>query len=423
MKIYMRNPFVSVVPIFFSTLILLSLTGCGGGGNPAVDDQVFAVAIQGDGKIIAAGDSFNGGNYLWSIALARYNSNGSLDTTFGAGGKALTDFGGGARAVAIQSDGKIVAAGYSYDSPYNFLLVRYNSNGKLDAGFGSGGVVLTNMGGAATAVAIQSDNKIVAAGYFYNGIGYDFAVARYNSNGTLDATFGLGGRVNTMMGGLGAGASGIAIQTIDSKILVAGGSCLIRYNTNGTLDPSFGFGSGMVCTGSYHEQTSGVGIQSNGQILAAGSSYNGIGSYDLALTRFNIDGSPDNSFSIGGRAVTSAMSLYALAPTTVVPDPVSGKIVVAGYSQYEFVLARYNSDGTPDTSFASGGAILTTGGGYWSNDSLVRDIAVQTDGMIVVAGRTYKDDVNGYDFALARHNSNGSIDTSFGTGGKVTTGF
>ncbi len=422
MKINMRNPFVQLVPIVLTMLVLVSLSGCGGGGDTASDDHAFAVAIQSDGKVIAAGDSYSGNNG-WSFALVRYNSNGSLDTSFGAGGKVLTIIGAGARAVAIQSDGKIVAAGYSYISPNNFVLSRYNSDGSLDTTFGAGGVLLTDMGGGASALAIQSDGKIVAAGYSYTGYGYDFALARYDSNGMLDATFGFGsGKVFAMGGVMGGGASSVAIQA-DGKIVAAGGSALIRCNSDGSLDTTFGGGHGMVTTNPYYEQTSGVAIQPDGQILAAGSSYNnGAGSYDLALTRYNGDGSFDTAFASNGSAITTAMSLYPLSSAKVVPDPLSGKIVAAGYSQYLFVLARYNSNGSPDTSFASGGAILTTGSVYWSNDSVVHDSAVQSDNKIVLAGSSYKDDVNGYDFALARLNSDGSLDTSFGTGGQVTTG-
>lgn len=421
MKINMRIPLISFVPIALSTLILLTLTACGGGGgSPVFNDHAFAVAIQSDRKIVAAGETFSSSNG-WCVSLARYTSNGSLDTSFGNGGKELTVVSGGATAVAIQNDGKIVVAGY--DHIYSFVLVRFNSDGSLDTSFGNSGQALTNLGGGASAIAIQSDGRIVAAGYSYNTYGYDFALTRYNSNGTLDVTFGSHGAVISDVSAYsikGGGASGVAIQP-DGKIVAAGGSYLIRYNIDGSLDPTFGFG-GKVLSGSYYETTSGVGIQADGRIVAAGSSYNGMGSYDFALTRYNIDGSPDFTFNGSGRAVTPVMSLYPLAPATVVPDPVSGKIVAAGYSQYQFVLARYNSDGSPDTTFASVGEIITTGGGYWSNNSFVNDIAVQSDGKIVLAGSSYKDDVSGYDFALARLNSDGSLDTGFGTGGKVSTG-
>lgn len=417
----MRNPYFLVVSIVLSTLALLTLTGCNGGGDKGPNDHALAVAMQSDGKIVAAGDSYND-NSGWSFALVRYNSNGSLDTTFGTGGKVLTSIGAGIRDIVIQGDGKIVAAGYSYITPNNFVLVRYNSNGSLDTNFGSGGMVLTTLGGGVTALAVQAtDGKIVAAGYSFNGIGNDFALARYNTNGTIDTTFGFGGTVITASGGMGAGASDVAIQS-DGKILAAGGSYLIRYNSDGSLDISFGTG-GVVTTSSYNETS--VATQADGKILAAGSYYMGPGGYGLALARYiSTDGSIDTTFASSGRATIAAMSLYNLSTTSVVPQS-NGNIVVAGYSQYQFVLARYNSTGFPDTSFASGGVIFATGGSYWSNDSVVRNIAVQattTDGKIVLVGSSYKDDASGYDFALARLDSLGNLDTTFGTGGKVITG-
>jgi uncharacterized delta-60 repeat protein len=426
MKIYMRNLIAPLAPVVLSIFILLSLTACGGGGTPSINDQAFAVAVQSDGKIVAAGDSYSDNNG-WSFALVRYNGNGSLDPAFGTGGKVLTNLHGGARAVAIQSDGKILAAGYSYLYPGNFVLVRYNSDGSLDTTFGYGGIVQTTMGGAVSTLAIQSDGRIVAGGYSYNGYGYDFAVARYFSNGTLDPIFS-GGAVITANPYLNSGVTSVAIQS-DGSILAAGGSSLIRYNIDGSPDMTFG-NLGTVTTGSNYEKISGVAIQAGGQILAAGSAYNGVGGDDLILTRLNyIDGSIDTSFGSGGRIVAPAMSLYNLTSTSVVANQTTGKIVVAGYAQDQFaqdyfvVLARYDSYGIPDTSFASTGALLASAAGLWGNSGHVRNIAVQADGKIVVAGNTYQNDTNGYDFSLARFGSDGSVDNTFGTNGRVTTGF
>ncbi len=391
------------------SLLVLSF-GCGGkgGGDTTVNDHAYSVAIQSDGKIIAAGDSYDGAGHRWSFALSRYNSNGALDGSFGGGGKVLTPLDGGVRAIAVQSDGKIVAAGYNYDTTF-LLLARYNGNGSLDADFGVGGTVLTNMGGAIIAVALQSDGKIVATA----GVN----LVRYNSDGSLSATFGWGGKVI-----MRDGASSIALQG-DGKIVVAGGSRLARYNGDGSLDTTFG-AAGEVITTSPYEQSSGVALQGDGKIVAAGSSYNGIGSYDFALTRYEGDGAPDTTFAGSGRVVTPVHSLYTLAPTTVIPDAASGKIVAAGYSSYQFVITRHNRDGSPDMSFVDGGKIITTGYDYWGGvSSSVSDLAVQEDGKIVVVGSSDKGDVKGSDFALARHNGDGSIDAAFGVNGKVITGF
>jgi uncharacterized delta-60 repeat protein len=263
-----------------------------GGSN----HRVRSVAIQSDGKIVAAGNSRNGN---WDFALARYNTDGSLDTSFDSGGKVTTDFGGGndrAYSVAIQSDGKIVAAGYSSNGSNNdFALARYNTDGTLDTNFDSGGKVTTDFGGGndyAFSVAIQSDGKIVAAGRGSNG-GDDFALVRYNTDGTLDTNFDSGGKVTTDFGGDDDQAYSVAIQS-DGKIVVAGlsytgsnnGFALVRYNTDGTLDTSFD-SDGKVTTaiGGTNDRAYSVAIQSDGKIVAAGYSYSGI-SQDFALVRY-----------------------------------------------------------------------------------------------------------------------------------------
>lgn len=411
-------------------LLLLSfLSGCGNSTevNRTNNDRAYAVTIQGDGRIIAAGESYNGSNFSRSFALVRYNRDGTLDMSFGSGGKVLTTMGEGtARALVIQNDGKIVVAGYSI-APALLLLVRYNNNGSLDTTFGSGGIVQSAVGqrAAALAVALQEDGRIVAAGYSYNGSGNDFLLIRFHGNGTLDSTFGSGGIVTTRTTAYlitGSEVSSVAIQT-DGRIVAAGGSYLIRYNSDGSLDSTFGI-DGKVVTGSYYEQTSGVTIESGNKILAAGTSYDGIGSYDFALTRYNNDGSLDITFADSGRAVTAVRSLYPLSPATVALDPVTGRIVAAGFSRYQSVITRHNSDGTADPSFASGGKIIATADYYWGGaNSFVQNIALQSDGRIVVAGSAYKDEVKGDDFALAQLNSNGSIDTAYANGGQVTTGF
>ena len=175
----------------------------------------------------------------------RYNTNGSLDTNFGTGGIVTTSIGSVndyASALGIQSDGKIVVAGYSYNSSskFHFALVRYNTNGSLDTTFGTGGIVTTAVGSSydyAHALGIQSDGKIVVAGSSSNGSKYNFALVRYNANGTLDTGFGTGGVVTTSIGSNWDSAYGLGIQS-DGKILAAGYSgngsnydfALVRYN-------------------------------------------------------------------------------------------------------------------------------------------------------------------------------------------------
>ena len=337
--------------------------------NPDHEDYGQATAIQSNGKIVVAGYSFNGNDT--DFALARYNSDGTLDTSFDSDGKVTTDFGSSddfCGAIAIQSDGKIVVAGHSNDGTgWDFALARYNSNGTLDTSFDGDGTVITPIGTGNDfdgAIAIQGDGKIVAAGYSND----DFALARYNSDGSFDSNFGSGGKVITPIG--------------------SGG-----------------------------DYVHALAIQSNGKLVAAGSSYNG-SNYDFALVRYNSDGSVDTNFGSGGKVITSFGSDGDYAYAVVIQS--DGKIVAAGDSELslpassypDFALARYNSDGSLDTSFGSGGKVTTSNGA-------VGGAALQSDGKIVVVGAIFNGSNN--DFALARYNSNGSLDTSFGSGGKVTT--
>ncbi len=174
-------------------------------------DCARAVAIQADGKIVAAGYSGHG-DVMYDFLLARYTTSGKLDGSFGSGGKVLTDVGVDdyAFSVAVQPDGKIVAAGLSTaKGSGDFALVRYTKSGALDASFGSGGKVLTDLGAnsydGASAVAVQADGKIVAAGFSRAKGSGDFALVRYTTSGKLDASFGLGGKVLTNLGGARTG--------------------------------------------------------------------------------------------------------------------------------------------------------------------------------------------------------------------------
>jgi len=222
--------------------------------GPTSDDFVQALALQPDGKIVAAGVDFVAGRVGPSdFALARYRPDGSLDPTFGSGGKVTTDFASASdfgNALLLQPDGKIVVAGYSFQGtvgPSSFALARYDTEGKLDPTFGSGGEVTTDLGpaGTAWAVALQPDGKIVAAGSGRPGI---FALARYNPNGTLDPAFGSGGKLTTAFGPRDEGQASALVLQPDGKMVAAGWSntctygdfALARYRPDGSLDSSFG---------------------------------------------------------------------------------------------------------------------------------------------------------------------------------------
>lgn len=381
--------------------------------NGGSEDLGYGVAVQSDGKIVEAGFSLESTCPCRDFALARYTPRGALDPTFGTGGIVRTDFGTNsadeAFAVAIQSDGKLVAAGLSdSNGSFDFALARYNSDGTLDTTFGTGGKVLTDLGSTssdiAVAVALQANGKIVAAGqYNANTISSDFAVVRYNSDGTLDGTFGTGGKLLTDLGSQDV-ANAMALQS-DGKIVVGGTStagtsssfdfALVRYNSDGTLDGTFGTGGAVLTdfsgSGSF-DQAFAVAIQSDGKILAAGGS----GAEDFALARYTSSGTLDTSFGTGGTTTSSVGAdgsvAYALEIQT------DGKIIAAGTASNDFALARYGVSGLLDSSFGTGGVVLTSFGAF---DDEARALAIQSNGRIVAAGDSSQ--TTGYDFALARY--------------------
>ena len=350
----------------------------GTGGKVIADlsdfDSGNDVALQTDGKLIVAGSSLNGNDI--DFALTRYNRDGSLDTTFGIGGKVTTDFGGDrfdhGYAVTIQPDGKIIMAGESNVSANisDFAVARYNTDGSLDTTFDSDGKVITDFSNFARGadIVLQPDGKIVVAGASWDGNNFDFALASYNTDGSLDMTFDTDGKVTLDLGGFDQG-SAVVLQP-DGKIVVAGTMQNLNFNTS-----------------------------------------------DFALARFNSDGSVDNTFDSDGKVTTDfASSNDIVSDVTIQQD---GKIVIAGSSEFKFALTRYNSDGSLDTTFDTDGKVITdfgTGSAPFENDG-GEAITLQPDGKIVAAGSSNAD------FALARYNMDGSLDMSFDTDGKVTTDF
>lgn len=351
---------------------------------------------------------------------------GTLDPNFGTGGKVTTNIGvttvDAATAIAIQTGGKIVVAGTADNgSGLDFALARYNTEGSLDTSFGSGGIVITDVVSSntdfATSVAIQTDGKVVVAGYSFNGTDNDFVLTRYSSLGVLDLTFGTSGIVMTDIGtGTDDMANAVAIK--DGKIVVVGSSgndfAIVRYNSNGSLDAIFDT-DGKVITdvGGGVDVANSVAIQADGNIIVAGYSFNGVDN-DFVLTRYTSAGVLDATFDAGGIVITDFGSASDDVVNSVAIQ-LDGQIVAAGSSANDFALARYTDTGALDPSFGSGGKVTTAIG---SNADNAYSVAIQADGKIVAAGRTFGSD---YRFALTRYNANGSLDTSFGAGGKVTT--
>jgi uncharacterized delta-60 repeat protein len=389
-----------------------------------------AVAIQPDQKLLVVGWSGPDDLAPDDFSLARYNPDGTLDKTF-AGGEQITDFGNDSNdmgyAVAIQPDGFIVVAG---TSNWKFALARYDSKGNLDPHFGNHGTLTTDFGGNfdfAAGVAIQNDGKIVAAGTSSNQGGAMFALARYEPNGDADRTFGNQGLVLTPAFGKDARGFAMAIQG-DGRIVVAGTSnsidgsqfALARYKRDGGLDTSFGSnGDGTLTTkffGTWAEAHA-LAIQKNGRILAGGWAQYPRGPRFFALARYLVaDGSLDMGFGNGGRVLTG---IRASAEANALAIQKDGKIVAAGKSwdwvppgvfpEYDFALARYKADGSLDPIFGTGGIITTTvhdDVGHPTMGDWANSVAIQKDGKIVVVGAVTSDLgmlMENVDFAVARY--------------------
>jgi uncharacterized delta-60 repeat protein len=348
---------------------------------------------------------------------------GDLDPSFSGDGILLTGFGGeidGGSAVALQADGKIVVAGttlgYVEGGDYHsgFALARIHSDGSLDTSFSGDGKQITDFGAGtvstATAVAIQPDGKILVAGSArVSATAWEVALARYGADGSLDSSFGGDG---TVTAGLGGFAYSVAIQT-DGKIVVAGDSGLARYRPDGSLDTSFG-GDGTVTAGLGGFAYS-VAIQTDGKIVATGAS---------ELARYRPDGSLDSTFSDDGTVPTNAVWARSVAIQADGSIVVAGAISVAGeLPHYDFALLTYTPGGALDPSFGFGGMQTTSFSAGWLEDEVAADLALQPDGKIVVVGTSTPVDWvwEGSAIAIARYAANGSLDQSFGDGGKRIT--
>lgn len=380
-------------------------------------DQAHAVAIGPDGKIVAAG--YGAGKYS---LVARYNADGSSDASFGIDGYATSDF-GSAWDVVVQPDGAVVVAGAGGGG---FALIRFTASGALDPAFGSGGRVSTGFGYSFTAaqtVTLQPDGKIVAAGYAYNT---GMAAARYTANGALDSSFSGDGK--TVVGDGHAYAYDVAVDP-GGKVLLGGVRYgnhqgqfgVARLNPDGTLDPTFNGGFVTAQPGD-HSLANGLALQADGNVLLTGSASSYVSGEDFAIVRLNGTGHLDISFHDDGMATHDFIGPNADYAFDVVEQR-DGKVVVGGYTfgtrgGFNIALARYNADGTLHPSFGNGGRVQTDLGGY----EMSRSIALQPDGKIVAAGATYTG-ADAYDFAVLRYNADGTLDPSFGNGGVVTTDF
>jgi uncharacterized delta-60 repeat protein len=369
---------------------------------------------------------------------------GELDPSFGSRGAVLADFAGKddyAGGLAIQPDGKIVVAGQSGVYPlFHSALARFEVDGTLDASFGDGGKVVAALdagGDQLSAVAVQRDGKLVAAGaLIHDNFQVAFLLARFQADGSLDPAFGDSGSVVETFGDQSAAASAIVVQP-DGKIVVVGFSgagpyselndfAIARYDRDGSLDPSFGYGGktlthfpGVYNTGS--RATSAV-LQTDGKLLVAGTYKNEGTPREFAMARYLSNGSLDPTFGSQGRLTTSLGGADALA--LGIQLQWDGSIVLAGtfetaHHDHDFALVSYGPNGALDTSFGNGGRVIDDL--FDGSDDIAYDLALQVDGKLIATGRTGQ--YPNFEFAVARYDWNGSRDPSFGQGGRVATGF
>jgi uncharacterized delta-60 repeat protein len=378
------------------------------------DDRAFRVRADDDGKYVVGGYSGNGSDT--DFALVRYSAGGTLDSSFGTGGRAATPFGAGDDGIydfQFDETGRIVAVGYGFNgSDTDFALVRYTADGTLDESFGTAGVVTTPAGPGndyARSVAFDSLGRIVVGGWGSAAGGqFNFVVARYAADGTPDASFGTAGQVVSV---LSAGPDMVNSLALDAagRVIVAGQYhdgvryqfALARYDEAGVLDPTFGGSGGTVGT-AISTRDSGiqaVALDDAGRIVAGGWGYNAP-TDDLALARYNPDGSLDGSFGFGGKVMTPVGPDYDTIQSLQIDA--AGRLVVGGYASnggdYDFLVARYLPNGLLDPAFGTAGVVRTPLG---AADDQIESLAIDAAGRIVVAGQSWTG--TDYDFAVARY--------------------
>jgi uncharacterized delta-60 repeat protein len=377
----------------------------------AFGDMLGGISIQSDGKVLVAYnyDKYNPvGPNQYNFSLMRYNANGFLDTRFSGDGQVFSDLGSdSAHAIALQADKKILVAG---ERGSDFFLVRYNANGTLDTSFSGDGKVITTSGllsggsanpdqDSANAVTVQANGKILVAGSTVaDGTNNsNFALLRYNTNGSLDTGFSDDGKVITDLGFSTDIADKVTLQA-DGKILVTGASngkfALVRYHTDGALDTGFS-GDGKLLSSlvtSRNHQT--VSMLADGKILLAGIGSNG----KFALERYNSNGSLDNSFSGDGKISTNT-------PVSAVSTQADGKILLVSTSY----LLRYTQDGRLDTTFGHTDSVAV----YGQNAAAV----VLNKGIHVFdAELSARGNYSGASVGLVRHGGANSQDMFSGSG-------
>ncbi|HQU41649.1 MAG TPA: hypothetical protein PK867_02510 [Pirellulales bacterium] len=429
------------------------------GAAAAAFDQATSVAVDSSGRILVAGNASDTPRYGQQFAVARLNADGSVDSSFGGDGAATVSYGTGLdeydspSSVALDSAGHIVLAGTAANGTgSSFAVARFNSDGTLDTTFNNTGkAVLQQFGDSSgewqddygSSLAIDASDDIVVAGTaegsFSDGYGQRFAVARLTASGALDSGFGTNGKaIVTFTSGVPEydWAAGVALDS-SGHIVVAGtvnGSAyadeirfaVARLNSDGSLDTSFaGAGKTTISfAGGYnYYNAAGVALDSNGHIVLAGtlSSEYGFSSNAIGVVRLNTGGSLDGTWGSGGLVTTSVVDLSGDSASNMTITQPDGKIVVVGTSAApigptRLAVTRYNPDGTLDSTFGQGGkAVFDYSSGVFLSGAST--VALDSQGRILIAGDTFAG--HGSHFAVVRLNADGSPDTTFASGGEA----
>lgn len=391
-----------------------SLDSCFGTGGRVLGDTNYALdmALQADGKIVVAATGFY---------VKRYNSDGLLDSTFGSGGTANISFtknsDAAIKALTIQSDGKIIVVGRATlkGSTTGFAVARLNSNGSLDTSFGNAGKIVfgfqNNVSAQANGITIQANGYIVVVGES----DVAFALARLSPSGAFDPGFNGTGKVTVSTPnstGLAGGAFDVTIQkivvsgVIQEKVVAVGerpsfagvsaDMAVLRFNPNGSLDPTFG-SVGKVFTDfyGYTDSAHTVAIDANNNIVVAGQTLMGstTDTIRIALVRYTENGQLDTSFGDSGRVTVGVPGYRSWTQGDALAIQPDGRIAFSGYvdittnTPVDFAVGRLNPNGTLDTTFGSAGTGMVITDFYGGNDRAWAGLVLQADGRIVVGGQ------------------------------------
>ena len=435
----------------------------------------YSVALAPNNKIMVAG--YNSSQHF---SVARLNSDGTLDKSFGGTGRVDTNLGSGqdiGRSVIVQADGKILVAGYSdlgrNNGDADFAVVRYNIDGTLDATFGSNGKVTTAVGNPAWGgdyayrVGLAADGSIIVSGSCSTLTGSntksrDFAIVKYKANGTIDTSFSSDGIATATIGTADDQGTCQYVQ-LDGKILIGGWSIgnsnnpdqyyfsIVRYNPDGSLDQTFGSGGKVASAINVNWQWPtnsqwNIGDvrdmieQSDGKIIMAGSIANQPwvtydkngkpeatgGTFSFIARRFNIDGTIDDSFGVNGSTIIN--STVGICQAVVIQG--DGKILLGGWgangsnpSDFNFQITRLNTDGSIDQTFNNNG-ILTVD--FNNGRDYLFDMKIRNDGVLVVSGFTEQNASDDLALALIGTNNNDiltgtlNVDVFYGNAGNDT---